>query len=201
MKIPNKYSLVPGSAWERRMEQSKITKSRHIYHLVIIPCIFALAVLGCNALTGNMESSGEKLQPIDAEGLAQFVDQHPGKVVLIDFWATWCPPCVKMFPHTMELHKRWTDRGLTVAAVSLDDPSDESLVRRFLAEKGADFPNFISRFGPSSQSAEAFDITGSGIPFLRIYDRQGKLVKTLGGDKPVDPQEIDQAVEEAINGV
>jgi thiol-disulfide isomerase/thioredoxin len=167
--------------------------------LAIIPCFLALAVLGCNAHTGNMELPGKKLQPIDADGLAQFVDQHPGKVVLIDFWATWCPPCVQLFPHTVELHKRWADRGLTVAAVSLDDPSDESTVRRFLAEKGANFPNFISRFGASSQSVEAFDITGSAIPFLRIYDRHGKLYKTLGGDKPVDPQEIDQAVEEAVN--
>ena len=167
--------------------------------LTIIPCLLALAVLGCNGFTGNMDSSGEKLQPIDADGLAQFVDQHPGKVVLIDFWATWCRPCVQMFPHTVELHRRWANRGLVVAAVSLDDPSDESIVRRFIAEKGADFPNFISRFGASAQSAEAFDITGSSIPFLRIYDRQGKLYKTLGGDKPVDPKEIDQAVEEAVN--
>jgi thiol-disulfide isomerase/thioredoxin len=163
--------------------------------------LLALALPLCSAINGCVKSSGEKLQLIDAEGLSQFVDLHPGKVVLIDFWATWCPPCVKMFPHTVELHKRWADRGLTVAAVSLDDPSDESIVRRFLIEKGADFPNFISRFGPSSQSVEAFDITGSAIPFLRIYDRQGKLIKTLGGDKPVDPQDIDQAVEEAINSV
>ena len=98
------------------------------------------------------------MQPIDAAGLAQFVDQHPSKVVLIDFWATWCLPCVQLFPHTVELHKHWADRGLVVAAISLDDPSDESTVRRFIAKNGADFPNFISRFGPSSQSAEAFDI-------------------------------------------
>jgi thiol-disulfide isomerase/thioredoxin len=161
----------------------------------------ALALLGCTAINGCVKSSGEKMQQIDAAGLAKFVNQHPGKVVLIDFWATWCPPCLKMFPHTVELHKRWANHGLVVAAVSLDDPSDESIVRRFLAEKGADFPNFISRFGPSSQSVEAFDITGSAIPFLRIYDRQGKLYKTLGGDKPVDAKEIDQAVEDAINSV
>jgi thiol-disulfide isomerase/thioredoxin len=179
--------------------ERKISKYPHIYRLTSILSFLALAVLGCYGNIGNTESSGEKLRPIDAEGLAQFVNQHPGKAVLVDFWATWCPPCVQMFPHTVELHKRWADRGLTVAAVSLDDLSDESVVRRFLANKGADFPNFISRFGPSVQSADAFDITGGGIPFLRIYDRQGKLYKTLGGDKPVDPKEIDQAVEEAIN--
>ncbi|MGD0516985.1 MAG: TlpA disulfide reductase family protein [Thermoguttaceae bacterium] len=146
-----------------------------------------------------MDFSGEKLPSIDADGLAKFVAQHRGKVVLIDFWATWCPPCAQLFPHTVELHKRWADRGLAVAAVSLDDPSEEPIVRRFLAAKGANFPNFISRFGASEQSAEAFDIKGGGIPFLRIYDRQGKLLNTLGGDKPVDPQEIDRAVQEALS--
>jgi thiol-disulfide isomerase/thioredoxin len=143
--------------------------------------------------------SGEIIQPIDADGLTRFVAQNRGKIVLIDFWATWCPPCVRLFPHTVELHKRWAQSGLVVAGVNLDDLSDESAVRRFLTEKGADFPNFISRFGASSESAEAFEITGGGIPFLRIYDRQGKLLKTFGGDKPVDVQKIDQAVEEAVN--
>ncbi|MGD0382423.1 MAG: TlpA disulfide reductase family protein [Thermoguttaceae bacterium] len=146
-----------------------------------------------------MEFPGEKLPSIDADGLAQFVAQHRGKVVLIDFWATWCPPCVQLFPHAVELHERWAERGLAVAAVNLDDPSDEPIVRRFLAEKGANFPNFISRFGASEQSAEAFDIKGDGIPFLRIYDRQGKLLNTLGGDTPVDPQDIDRAVQQALS--
>jgi len=136
--------------------------------LSIIPWLLALALLGCTAINGCLESSGEKMQPIDAAGLAQFVDQHPGKVVLIDFWATWCPPCVQMFPHTVELSNRWADRGLVVAAVSLDDPADESVVRRFLAEKGAYFPNFISRFGqaanrqrPSTSPAAASHFSAS----------------------------------------
>jgi thiol-disulfide isomerase/thioredoxin len=189
----------PLSLWKRKRNHFNSPLSLWERVRVRAVRLLALALLGCAAINGCLESSGEKMQPIDAAGLAQFIDQHPGKVVLIDFWATWCPPCVRLFPHTVELHKRWADRGLVVAAVSLDDPLDESVARRFLAKNGADFPNFISRFGASSQSAEDFDITGSSIPFLRIYDRQGKLIKTFGGDKPVDPIEIDQVVEEAIN--
>ena len=165
----------------------------------IIAWLLTSALLCCAVIAGCAESSTEKMQSIDAAGLAQFVGEHPGKVVLVDFWATWCPPCVQLFPHTVELHKRWADRGLAVVGVNLDDPSDESYVRRFLAQKGADFPNFISRFGASAESAKAFDIRGDGIPFIRIYDRQGKIFKTLGGDKPVDPEQIDQAVEDALN--
>ena len=159
----------------------------------------ALALLGCVATHGCMKPPGEKLPSTDAAGLAQFVDEHRGRVVLVDFWATWCSPCVQLLPHTAELDKQWGDRGLTGVGVSLDAPADEAYVRRLLAQKGANVPNFISRFGASAQSAEDFDIKGSAIPFIRIYDRQGKPFRTLGGDKPVDPEEIDKAVEEAIS--
>jgi len=120
-------------------------------------------------------------------------------VILVDFWATWCPPCLKLFPHTVELHQRLADRGLVVVSISLDDPSDDSAVQRFLIEKGADFPSFISRFGASATSAEVFNIEGGGIPYLRLYNRQGEPLRSFGGDKPFDPLEIDQAVEEALN--
>jgi thiol-disulfide isomerase/thioredoxin len=153
---------------------------------------------GCTNWTTDVNNSGPKILPIDAAGLTQFIDRQRGKIVLVDFWATWCTPCVQLFPHTVEIHKRWANRGLLVAAVSLDDPSDEPIVRRFLGEKGADFANFISLFGASSQSAEDFDIQGGAIPYLRIYDRQGKPLKTFGGDRPVNPKEIDRAVEEAL---
>jgi thiol-disulfide isomerase/thioredoxin len=174
---------------------------RSIRYKNVLALFLALFLVGYFAWTTLINRSlPEKIIPqIDADGLTQFVDQHRGKVVLVDFWATWCVPCMQLFPHTVELHHRWSQRGLVVAGVNLDDPSDESVVRRILAEKGADFPNFISRFGASGQSAEAFDIKGGAIPFLRIYDRQGKLFKTLGGDNPVNPQAIDQAVEEALN--
>ena len=53
-----------------------------------------------------------------------------GKVVLVDFWATWCLPCMAQLPHTVELADRFRDRGLTVATVSLDEPENIEQVRR-----------------------------------------------------------------------
>ncbi len=144
---------------------------------------------------------GEEIPLIDAQGLTEFIQQHQGKVILIDFWATWCRPCVELFPHTVELHERWAQRGLVVVGISLDDPADGITVWQFLEEKKATFPNFISRFGPSAKSASDFEIQGGGIPYLRLYDRQGKPLKSFGGNMPVYLQEIDQAVEDALDQI
>ena len=62
--------------------------------------------------------------------------KHRGKVVLVDFWATWCPSCVEQFPHTVELHRKFAESGLAVVSVSLDEPDAEPQVREFLRRQG-----------------------------------------------------------------
>src|SRR5262245_44243217 len=86
----------------------------------------------------------EKTADLDA-GVAK----HKGKVVLVDFWATWCGPCVKKFPHLVELHKKYAEKGLVCVSVSMDEYGDDGdsreKVQKFLKEKGATFPNFLFR--------------------------------------------------------
>lgn len=165
--------------------------------------LLVFLLIGCTtrAPVKELPLSGGKIPLIDADGLSKLLQQHRGEVILIDFWATWCPPCMQLFPHTVEIHKRWADQGLAVVGISMDDPADEITVRQFLAEKEADFSNYISRFGASAKSAGDFNIEGGGIPYLRLYDRQGNPLKSFGGDKPVYPQEIDQAVQEALDQI
>jgi thiol-disulfide isomerase/thioredoxin len=134
---------------------------------------------------------------IDSQQLDRLVESHRGRVVLVDFWATWCPPCVALFPHTVELSRRYADRGLSVLTVSLDDPGDEAAVGRFLAEHEATTTeNFLARNGASSQTVAEFEIEGGSIPCLKVYDRHGELRATISGNYP---DEIDRAVEEWLN--
>ena len=159
-----------------------------------------LALAACLLLTGCPASppsaAGPPLRTIDAPGLARLLDQHRGQVVLVDFWATWCGPCVKLFPHTVELERRFRDRGLAVITVSLDDPADGPAVRKFLDQNGATTENYLSSYGVGPEAMTAFGIADGALPHVRIYDAEGRLRKTFtSGGRMIDPKEIESAVE------
>ena len=140
------------------------------------------------------------LEVIDKAALADVLAQHRGKVVLVDFWATWCEPCKKLFPHTVELHEQFAGQGLAVLSVSLDDPEDEDAITEFLTERHATFPNFVSRYGAGPQSMEAFGIDNGAVPHFKLYDRDGKLHRAFAsGTAPLDPRQIDRSVEELLD--
>ena len=143
-----------------------------------------------------------KLQVVDAEGYRKVLEKHRGKVILVDFWATWCLPCLKHFPHTVELNRRFSDQGLAVISLSIDDSVEKKTVREFLAMQGATFDNLLSKFGTGTESLEAFNMRG-GVPLFKLYDRQGKLRYQFGGapedlegGQPID--QIDRRVEELL---
>ncbi len=153
--------------------------------------------------TGSDGASAKiQIQPIAPAELQQIVAQNKGKVVLFDFWATWCVPCVEQYPHTVELSKTH-EQDLVVYAVSFDETDDESLtmVKDFHAKHG--LGNVIPRIssdGGSEEAYEGFDITGGALPHYKVFDREGQLVATLGGDvdNPPDAQKVDAAVAKAL---
>jgi thiol-disulfide isomerase/thioredoxin len=156
----------------------------------------AVLLAGCARSPQPGESTEVGVRVIDKAGYVEAIERSRGNVVLVDFWATWCDPCMKLFPHTVELHKRFAGQGLTVISVSLDDPDDKlPQVVEFLGKQNATFANFISRYGGGTESVEAFEL-GGALPQLKLYDRQGKLHRSFGGDdEEVDTQQLDRALE------
>jgi thiol-disulfide isomerase/thioredoxin len=162
--------------------------------------IVLAAVAGC-ARQAPQQAVG--VRTIDPAGYKELLRQHRGRVVLVDFWATWCQPCQELFPHGVELSRRLAGRGLSVVSLSLDDPDNQQAVERFLQRQDvatAGMENFISRDGFNPQAAEDYQITGGAIPHLKLYDRQGKLRQTFpDGDGHLDPRQIERAVEELLD--
>jgi thiol-disulfide isomerase/thioredoxin len=133
---------------------------------------------------------------VDPAHFDAVVKKYRGKVLLVDFWATWCTTCKGLFPHTVALSRELAASGLAVVSVSLDGQDEKSQAREFLAAQGARFENLRATTGASSESAMAFGIDGGAIPFLRLYDRAGRLRQTF--PSPVKPAAVEEAVRRLV---
>jgi thiol-disulfide isomerase/thioredoxin len=121
---------------------------------------------------------------VSSEVLATALKEQLGTVVLADFWATWCEPCVEGFPHVVGLHKKYAVKGLTCLSVSMDlegVPGEykKDKVLDFLKKHEATFPNFIL-LDPQAigvrAALEKYFGKGLGIPFSALFARDGKRV-------------------------
>jgi len=104
----------------------------------------------------------------DLQGRSWHLRDLQGKVVLVNFWATWCPPCRKEMPDLQALYDKYKDQGFLVLSIS-----DEEMTRvsPFIAERRITYPVLLD---PSRKVNDAFVI--EGIPKSFVYDREGKMV-------------------------
>ena len=165
-----------------------------------VVALIVLVLAGCRDSRRPISADAVRIEVIDEAAFADVLRRHRGKIVLVDFWAMWCPPCRELFPHTVALHERFSTDGLAVISVSVDDPDKEPAVRKFLAEQGAAFENFISRYGSGAKSFEVFGIANGAVPHFQLYDRRGTLRKTFpsGDELTIDLRQLDQAVRELL---
>jgi len=124
------------------------------------------------------------LQPVTADDYKKIIAGQKGKVVLVDFWATWCGPCREKFPHTLALAKKYGPDGLTVVSVCMDspDPKDQEKALHFLQSQHAEITNLSNRIDDQDAAFGAFDIDGGALPHFKIYDRKGIVRQKFGGD-------------------
>ena len=137
-----------------------------------------------NSPSGERDSQvGSRVVLVDGSNqtLTDWITKHHGKVVLVDFWATWCGPCVKEFPHLVELSNKHRDAGLAVISVSMNEPKDRPSVLAFLERQKADFENLLPEYGAGSKFLEAFDLRGD-VPFYKLYDSKGVLRFSFSDD-------------------
>lgn len=111
----------------------------------------------------------------DVDGKPLSLSDLRGKVVLIDFWASWCGPCRKENPNVVKLYNKYKDSGFTVLSVSLDDNKDNWLAA--IAKDKLVWPYHVSDLKKwSNEAARAYQV--SGIPFTVLVDKEGNIVDT-----------------------
>jgi peroxiredoxin len=104
----------------------------------------------------------------DLQGNPWHLRDLKGKVVLVNFWATWCPPCRKEMPDLQALYDRYKDQGFVVVSISDEEAAK---VQPFIAEQKITYPVLLD---PGRKVTDLFQV--EGIPKSFVYDREGKLV-------------------------
>lgn len=140
--------------------------------------------------TSSLNNMGWKL----SDGTHNLFSEFKGKVLVLDFYATWCVPCRKSVPHLIGLQKKYGDQGLQVIGLNVGGPEDEAKVSDFARELGIQYPLAI----PDEELVTFLLSDIDAIPQTFIFDREGLLVDRLIGFGPSSGGQIDEAVESAL---
>ena len=113
----------------------------------------------------------------DTEGQLQALEQWRGKVIVANFWATWCPPCVKEMPELDRFQREFAAKGWKVVGLAVDGPTP---VREFLAKVQVGFDIGLAGFG-GTELSQTLGNTVGGLPFTVLIDAQGRVRQRIMG--------------------
>jgi len=169
----------------------------------IVQVIFAFCLLGPGSIwaeTADSQSAAHastRLQPISFAQWDGVLENQLGHIVVVDFWASWCSPCIERFPHMVKMHHKYKDRGVRFISLNLDQNGDKESIEwanDFLERTKAVFPNYHM----DENMTEAFErLDLLSLPAVRIYATDGTEAHRLSGDNPYQ-QFTEKDVENAV---
>jgi peroxiredoxin len=159
----------------------------------LFPWLLALSllVLVSDAWALSVGSRAPALEGKDQAGNALSLKKLSGKVVLVDFWATWCAPCEKELPVLEKLYKRYQKDGLVIVGVSVD--KDASKISRFLRRMGLSFPVVHDQDGSIADRYQP-----EKMPSSYLVDRKGMVTFVQKGFRESDEAELEARIKSAL---
>ena len=119
---------------------------------------------------------------------------YQGKVVLLDFYATWCEPCRAETPHLVRLQKQYADQGLQIIGLNVGGEDDRAEVPAYAKEFGVQYPMGF----PEDEFAEDYLSDNQSIPQTFVFDRSGKLVRRFVGYSEDSGTEIESVIKSSL---
>jgi thiol-disulfide isomerase/thioredoxin len=168
------------------------------------PAPAVAAALAEPARTGGKEAAADLLRLVrepfpapplalpDLDGRTVDLGAHGGRVVLVNFWATWCPPCVEEIPSLDRLRERLAPRGFEVLAVDVGEPRDQ--VKAFLEERPVRFPVLLDPMGETFKRWKAY-----AFPTSLLLDRRHRVRYSVYGAFVWDSPEVIEAVSRLLD--
>lgn len=125
----------------------------------------------------------------------ELLGDYKGKVVVLDFWATYCPPCIKAIPHLNELKAKYGDKGFEVIGLHVGGEEDAPKVPSYMERFNVDYPIAT----PEDELTYSLLGTDNRIPQTLIFDREGKLVKQFVSYDDAIKSQLDEVIEKTVN--
>lgn len=157
---------------------------------VLSKFLFLLTVAFSAASTADRSPVNLDLK--DLSGVAQSLSQYRGKIVVLNFWATWCEPCEEEMHEFVDIRKKFSVDDVSIVGASLDDEVSQRKIPKFMRQQKMQFPVWI---GATVDDLQKLGL-GEGVPGTIFLDREGRVIARVKG--PISKKELKERLEWAL---
>ena len=160
-----------------------------VKNILRIIVVLSIIIVACGTREGAKPTDNPDFTLRALDGVEYKLSQLKGQVVVIDFWATWCPPCRNSIPTFTRLYNKYSEQGLVIVGIGLDD---EQALRDFSKQMQIPYPILIG----NNEIAKAYNVTG--IPKTIFLDKEGKIRKSQTGFAPELEAQFDELIQSML---